>query len=299
MRTLATVIMTLVMALAAIGLAVAAPGRGDDAARASLQSASGAVSISNSRAGSSVFSAGQMRPGEGVSGTVTIGNSGDVAGQFTVGALGVQDVPGPNLGKLSERVQLVLFDVTDVQHPKTVFAGHPADFAAVSVGKLAAGERRDFLFAATLPNGGAADNLYQGSSLSLGFQWRATAVPAATPTPAPTKPKVTPTVTPTPTRTPTPTPTAPVVPSFGLPPATRCFSRGTLKLKLKAPRPLKIVRATVAVNGKVKVRVKGAKARKPIKLRKLRKISTIKVTIRASNRQTYTITRRYAACRKR
>jgi hypothetical protein len=77
MRTVATVIMTLVMALAAIGLAVAAPGRGDDAARAS-----------------------------------------------------------------------------DVQHPKTVFAGHPADFAAVSVGKLATGERRAFLFAATLPNGG-------------------------------------------------------------------------------------------------------------------------------------------------
>jgi hypothetical protein len=93
-----------------------------------------------------------------------------------------------------------------------------------------------------------------------------------------------------------PMPTAPVVPSLGLPPATRCVSRGTLKLKLKAPRPLKIVRATVAVNGKVKVRVKGAKARKPIKLRK---ISTIKVTIRASNRQTYTITRTYAACRKR
>jgi hypothetical protein len=181
---------------------------------------------------------------------------------------------------------------SDVQHPKTVFAGHPADFAAVSVGKLAAGERRDFLFAATLPNGGAADNLYQGSSLSLGFQWRATAVPAATPT----QPKATPTATPTPTRTPTPMPTAPVVPSLGLPPATRCVSRGTLKLKLKAPRPLKIVRATVAVNGKVKVRVKGAKARKPIKLRK---ISTIKVTIRASNRQTYTITRTYAACRKR
>jgi hypothetical protein len=213
MRTVATVIMTLVMALAAIGLAVAAPGRVDDAARAS-----------------------------------------------------------------------------DVQHPKTVFAGHPADSAAVSVGKLAAGERRDFLFAATLPNGGAADNLYQGSSLSLGIQWRATAVPAATPTPAPTKPKV------TPTATQTPTPTAPVVPSLGLPPTTRCLSRGTLKLKLKAPRPLKIVRATVAVNGKVKVRVKRAKARKPIKLRK---ISTIKVTIRASNRQTYTITRRYAACRKR
>jgi hypothetical protein len=301
MRTLATLITSLVMALAAIGLAVAAPGRGDDAARASLQSASGAVSISNSREGDAVFSAGAMRPGEGVSGTVTIGNDGDVAGRFAVGALGVQDVAGPNGGRLSQRVQLVLFDVTNVQNPVTVFAGHPADFDEVDVGTLAPGAERDYLFAVTLPDGGASDNLYQGSALSLGFQWHAGAIPTPTPTPTPTpKPvkPVKPKATPTPTPTVTPKPPV-VVQTLGLPPVTTCISRGRMKLKLKAPAGLKIVSATVAVNGKTKARVKGAKAAKPVSLRRLRKTSTIKVTVRASDRKTYSATRTYRACARR
>jgi spore coat-associated protein N len=295
MRTLATLGISLVMALAAIGLAVAAPGRGDDPASASVQSASGAVSIGNSREGDAVFAASAMRPGEGVSGTVTIGNDGDVTGRFAVGALGVQDVAGPNGGRLSERVQLVLFDVTDVHNPMTVFAGHPADFDEVDVGTLGPGAERDYLFAATLPEGGASDNLYQGASLSLGFQWRAGAVASSIPTPTATP---TPTPTATPVVTPTPTPPA-VIPTLGLPPTTSCVSRGKIKLKLKAPAGLTIVSATVTVNGKVNARLKGAKAGKPVSLRGLPKKSKVKVTLRASDGKTYSATRTYRACARR
>ena len=156
MRPIATLVMSIAMAFAAIGLAVAAPGGfigGDrELASAEIQSASGAVSIANSRAGQAVFSAAAMRPGEGVSGAVTIGNDGDRPGRFAVRPTGLQDV-APNGGKLSERVELVLFDVTNVQNPKTIYAGVPADFDQVDLGVIAPGQERDYLFAATLPDG--------------------------------------------------------------------------------------------------------------------------------------------------
>ena len=153
MRAIATLLTSLAMALTALGLAFAAPG-GPKRVGLELQSASGAVHIANSRDGQAVFSAAGMRPGEGVSGTVRIGNDGDASGAFTVRPGTVEDTPGPNGGLLSTRVQLVLFDVTDVQHPVTIYAGPPAGLQAVALGTLAPGHHRDYLFAATLPDSG-------------------------------------------------------------------------------------------------------------------------------------------------
>jgi spore coat-associated protein N len=306
MRPIATLVLSFAMALAAIGLAVAAPGGvlSQDPAGAEVQAASGAVSISNSRAGQAVFSAAAMRPGEGVSGTVTIGNDGDHPGRFAVRAIGVQDVVGPNGGKLSERVELVLFDVTNVQHPVTVYAGTPAAFAQVDLGVLAPGHGREYLFAATLPDG--ADNRFQGAALSLGFEWSAANVANATPTPTPTPTPSTPVapaptpapVTPAPTPT-TPTPTAPVAPAdaVGLPAPTTCVKGGRLTLRLKAPAGAKILSATVSVNGRVKARLKGAKAAKPVSLRGLKKTTKLTVSIKASNGRSYSASRTYKACR--
>src|SRR5919197_5608648 len=225
MRPAATLIISLVMALGAIGLAVAAPGGDRQRAIAELQNASGALAISNSHAGEAVLQVDHLRPGDAAQGSVTIGNDGDVPGEFAVDLAGVQDVPGPGGGLLSQRLQLALIDVT---HARMVYSGTPAEFAAVDLGRFAPGESRDYLVAATLPDGGfdGSDNAYQGARLSLALEWRATAVSTATPTPTPTpKPRPTPTPTPTPTKPPVATP--PVVTPFdmasalGLPPATK------------------------------------------------------------------------------
>jgi spore coat-associated protein N len=311
MRPIATLVVSIAMALAAIGLAVAAPGGlgGRELASAEIQAASGAVSIANSRAGQAVFSAAGVRPGEGVSGTVTIGNDGDRPGRFAVRATGVQDGGPPGAGKLSERVELVLFDVTDVQQPVTKYAGHPAGFTQVDLGVIAPGQEREYLFAATLPDGGmpssdsAGDNRFQGATLSLGVEWSAANaghVPTPTTTPPvaePTAAPVTPTATPGPT---TPTPTVPVAlaDALGLPAAKSCVKGGKLKLRLKAPAGAKVVSATVKVNGKVKARLKGAKARKPLSLRKLKRKTELAVSIKASNRRTYSASRSYKACKR-
>jgi hypothetical protein len=296
MRTAATLIISLVMALGAIGLAVAAPGGGQRLASAQIESASGVVTIANSRAGQAVFDAQGMRPGQGVSGTLTIGNSGDVAGDFAVRPSGLHDTPGPNGGLLSQRIELVMFDVTDVHDPKTVYDGTPADFTRVSLGKFAPGADRDYMFVATLPDTGA-DNAYQGSGISLGFEWQAgpsaTPTPVVTPVPTPTPP--TPVSTPTtPVATPTPTPTVvDYASAVGLPAANRCAKGGKLKLKVKAPAGTKLKSATVAVNGKVKARLKKSKA---VTLKKLKKTFKLTVQVKASNGRTYTGTRVYRAC---
>jgi hypothetical protein len=67
--------------------------------------------------------------------------------------------------------------------------------------------------------------------------------------------------------------------------------------KLKAPDRSRLSSVTVAVNGRTKVRARGAEVRTPITLRGLRKRSTIKVTARTSTRRTYTAARTYQACR--
>jgi hypothetical protein len=313
MRPAATLIISLVMALGAIGLAVAAPGGNRQAASADLQNASGALAISNSHADEAVLQVDHLRPGDGAQGAVTIGNAGDVPGDFAVDLSAVQDVAGAGGGLLSQRLQLALIDVT---HAQTVYAGTPAEFEPVDLGRFAAGESRDYLVAATLPDGGVSgiDNAYQGARLSLGLVWSATAVPSATPTPRPSatptpkpkpKPKPRPTPTPKPTKPKPPVTTPPAVTPFdlasalGLPPASKCIKKRKLKFKVKAPYGAKPKSAKIAVNGKTKLRVKGRKLRRTVTLKKLRKRSTIKLRVKASNRHTYTASRTYRACAKR
>jgi spore coat-associated protein N len=302
MRASAILFMSLAMAVGAVCLAFAAPGTSRPGSMIELDNVSGAVTIANTRDSQALFSASAMRPGDAVSGTVTIGNSGDVNGVFDVRVAGVVDTPGPNGGLLSERVELVLFDVTDIANPETVFAGHPADLDAVDLGTFAPGEERDYRFSATLPDDGAGDdNLYQGAGLSLGFEWRAATTGTSTPTPTPTatQPKPKPKPKPKPTVTPTPTPVpVDMATVLGLPPSTKCFKRGKLKFKLKAPAGTKVRSAKVAVNGKTKLRLKGKKVRKAVTLKRLRKIATVTVTAKVTGGRTYVGTRAYVSCKR-
>jgi hypothetical protein len=303
MRAVATIVSSLVMALAAIGLAVAAPGRDHDGPQMSLAGASGAVAITNSHDGDAVLSAANLRPGQTVTGVVAIGNAGDAAGRFTVLATHAHDDPGPNGGLLSQRLVVGVYDITG-GGSRQIFLGPAGGFGESEVGTLAPGAARSLLVTATLPEGGApasdttGDNRFQQSSVSVDLEWRAgvAAQVVPTPTPAP-KPK------PKPTPTPTPTPSTPTTPApstadlLGLPPASTCVDGGTLKFKLKAPPETKLKSAVVSASGKRKLKLRGAKLKKTIKLRGLRKKTTkLKVTAKAANRRTYKASRSYKRC---
>ena len=307
MRALAIPAATASIALTALGLAFAAPGGDRPAPRVALASAAGTVRIANSREGRAVFTAATMRPGEGVHGTVQIANAGDNAGRFSFRPASLQDVPGPGGGRLSERVELVVIDMTRVQHPVTVYAGPPTALGEVQLGTFAAGERRDYLFTATLPAGGpptaGGDNRYQGAALTLGFEWRAipaAAAPTPTPPSGPT-PKPMPTPTPPPTPPPAPTSANPkgdaLADALGLPRAHRCVTRRRLTIRLRAPHGAKVVAARLRVGHRT-VTIERARRHATVTLRGLPKRRfTVRITVRASNGRTYRATRAYRACR--
>jgi hypothetical protein len=285
MRALATALLTLALALGALGLAIAAPHRGrTPEPKAATGGASGALQISNSLDGQAVFSAAAMRPGQTVTGSVRIGNAGDTAGRFSVHATDVRDTPGPYGGALSGRVQLALIDVTRADQPVTVFAGTPAAFATVDLGTFEPGAQRDYRVAAMLPDGGPLDNVLQGAALSFGLEWRATATGGGAPPAAVA-----------------PTPAAPSAAVAGEPvaqaPAASCVKRRRLSVRLKAPRGVRVRSATVKVNGKVTARVKGAKRRVRVRLRRVRgnRIRVV-VSVRAMNGRSYKSKRSYPAC---
>jgi hypothetical protein len=296
MRALATLIAAFTMALTALGLAVAAPGGDDDAADIRLMAAAGSVRISNSREGQAVLTAAGLRPGNTVSGTVQVGNAGDVAGRFVVRGADLVDTPGPYGGRMSHWAWLVVADGS-----RTLYAGPPMDFGEVDLGTLAAGERREYLVSLALPDG---DNRYQGSALSLRLVWLAGPVDGGgtpvTPTPVPPQPPTTtkPPTTPAPTTPPAGEPTGDALGDMlGLPSATRCVSRRRFTIRLRAPNGARVVSATITIKGKKPVTVKGRKARAPVNLRGLPKGKIrVRVTVRASNGRTYTHTRMYRTC---
>ncbi|HEY8810256.1 MAG TPA: hypothetical protein VIM28_09565 [Solirubrobacterales bacterium] len=119
-----------------------------------------------------------MLPGTSTNGTVTITNSGDVAGTFTLSKTSLTDTPGANGGQLSGVLDLKVEDVTKAS-PVAVYSGKVGAMGAQSLGSFAAGEVRTYKFTITFPDGGTpasattGDNAYKGSSMSVGYQWDA------------------------------------------------------------------------------------------------------------------------------
>jgi hypothetical protein len=166
------------LALAATSaLAAGGSGEHDSAASATIRAASDNLSISNSLSGAAILNAGNLAPGGQVTGTVTIGNGGNIAGDFSLAPSNLSDTPGPNGGVLSQALELT---VQNLSTGATVYSGGMSDFGPRSLGTWQPGQSSTYKFTATLPDTGippsptTGDNLYSGSSSSLQFNWNAT-----------------------------------------------------------------------------------------------------------------------------
>jgi hypothetical protein len=312
MRAIGTALAALAMALAALGLAVAAERRGGAPLepRAAVADASGALLISNSRAGQAVLSTPPMAPGQTVAGAVRIGNAGRLAGRFSVGVTGVHDTPGPYGGLLSDRLQLALVDVTGA--PVTVYAGTAAGFSGVDLGTFGAGAQRDYSLSATLPDGGiplgaaTGDNAYQGAALRLDLEWNAVASDDGSNGGGGGSTGGGGTVTPPGGSTPpvTELPDGGEVSTLevlgetlGLPSSKRCISGRRMTIRLRAPGAIRVLAATVRVDGKLKQRVERFTSR-TVKLKQLPKRRfRLTVRVRAANKRVYVSKRIYRACK--
>lgn len=295
MRGLLPLLVSLGMAVSALGLAFAAPAdERRETAAMRLTSGSGNIAILNSREGLAVLGAAGMQPGDEVSGTVRIVNPSALAGRLVLGRGTVGDTPGAGGVALSDALVLRVVDITVPVAPATLYDGPLTGFTELAAGTLPVGGVREYEIAVTLVPGAGDPNRFQGSAMSLGLLWGASAIaPPVTPTPTPTStPGPGPIVVPPPA----PTPTISLADRLGLPRAGTCVRAKTMRFKLRAPYGGRVLTATVAINRKTKV--KGRTALKAITLRKLTaKKTTISVVVKASDRKTYKASRSYAVCK--
>ena len=163
--------------LAAVGLAV---GSGASFTSHSANPAntfsSGNLAQTNSASGA-VLTASKIKPGDSSNGTVTITNSGDIAGAFTLSKANVADTAGPNGGQLSSKLNVLIQDVTVPATPVQVYNGTIGGMAQQSLGTFAAGASKTYKFTVSFPDGGTpassttGDNAYKGSALSVDYSW--------------------------------------------------------------------------------------------------------------------------------
>ena len=117
-----------------------------------------------------------MKPTDVKTGTVTIKNTGDLAGKFTLAMIKIADDQGTNAGHghLYDVLQLKIEDGSTV-----VYNGALAASPAGLIDTYAPGESHTFTFTVTFPDGGTpgsnttGDNVYQGSTTTVEFDWTA------------------------------------------------------------------------------------------------------------------------------
>ena len=134
----------------------------------------GTLTLSNDKEGAAILSLGGMRPGDLVTDTVTLGNTGTLPGDLSLATSDLVDTPGAGGGALSSKLDLRIRDVTAPGSPVTVYDDKIGSLTPVALGTLAAGDSRVYEFRVSFPNGGpGAENAYQGSAISIRFDWSA------------------------------------------------------------------------------------------------------------------------------
>jgi spore coat-associated protein N len=165
-KILLTLAATSVIAVAAVG-GTFANFTATPTAIASNAFASGTLSMTRSGSGA-IFTASTMKIGDSVTGSVTITNSGTLAGVYTLA--------GSTTGSAPLASQLNLKVYKDVDGGSTLYDGPLGAITSASLGTSLAGEAHVFYFHVTFPTTGtdAGDNVLQGLAVSTTFTWSAT-----------------------------------------------------------------------------------------------------------------------------
>lgn len=161
------------------GLLVAAAitvGSGADFVANSVNAANafstGSLTQSNSKSGTAIFNAANLKPGDTLNGTVTITNSGTLPADFTL----TEDAANGFATK--SNLSLV---ITRAGQPTPVWSGTFGDLTAagpLSLGSFSAGEARVYTFSTTLAQ--SATNAEQGKNATAKYTWNSTQTAADT-----------------------------------------------------------------------------------------------------------------------
>lgn len=146
--------------------------------------ASGASFTANTANASNVFSTGtlamsntpngmsttisNMVPGDFHTGTVTIKNTGDVAGHFYLEPVTISAATK----NLDTKLRLVVLDGST-----EIYNGTLAGLGQKDLGTYAVNDSHTFTFTVTFPDGGVgADNSYMGATATAAFNWTAVSI---------------------------------------------------------------------------------------------------------------------------
>ena len=141
--------------------------------------AAGTLSILNSKEGTAVLSASNLRPGNSQSGTVDIKNTGGLSGAFTLSRTAPVDSDAVN--PLSSKLNLTVVDCgtfTGATPPTcgdcydaTKYNGTLAAMGSTALGTYNASVKHRYQFTVQLDS--SAGNAYQGDNSSVEFDWNA------------------------------------------------------------------------------------------------------------------------------
>jgi spore coat-associated protein N len=141
----------------------------------------GNLTASNDHSGSAVLSGVGMVPGNALSGTCEITNTGNVAATFTLNKGNLVDTPGPNHGTFSSELKVKIEDTTIPATPVIKYNGSIGSMTPLDCGVYSAGATKTYKFTVTFPDGGtpttatAGDNAFQGTTFSVRYDWTAVA----------------------------------------------------------------------------------------------------------------------------
>ena len=158
------------VAVAIAGLAVAF-AHGPRAGHHRRLSAKGALRISNSLDGRAILTAPNLAPGQGASAQVTVRNDGSQRGRLRLVQRISSERPGVGGGLLSQRLRLTIDRVSGSR----IYEGPLSGMTKRNLGRVGRKRTRTYAFHVLLPEGGAADNPYQGATLTVNYRWKLTA----------------------------------------------------------------------------------------------------------------------------
>jgi hypothetical protein len=134
----------------------------------------GTLTIGNSQS-SALFSAPNLKPGDSVTGTVDIQNTGTLAGAFTLKTSSPVDSTPSLLGQLDLRVEdcgvYSGSTAPSCGSGTVVHNGKISALSSVSLGSYAAGAKHRYKFDVTLPQ--STGNTFQNKTASVSFDWDA------------------------------------------------------------------------------------------------------------------------------
>jgi Ca2+-binding RTX toxin-like protein len=165
-------IVSIVATTLVLGGMVVAESRGDPSPEARATRTAGILSISNSRSDRAVLKGSHMLPGDAVTGTVTIANTGSEAGLFELSGEALSDAPGEGGGVLSADLRLAVVDISEPSSPRSMYEDELGRLDVVPVGEIGAGSERTYRFTVTRPAGGPIER-YRAATTSVDFLWSA------------------------------------------------------------------------------------------------------------------------------